>query len=198
MRTPGFTAESAIGPAVGPYRRDPPIGAASGEFLGMAQLGQVPKQAVSNMPNGVELYGNWCGPGHGGSGPPIDAVDEVCCRHDQCYCEEGYFECSCDRDLVSRMPGAIADPNTPPDGQAFGSLAMTYFAVSPCVCWYEVCYPLPWPPFWDCQDIPVPGLPGLKRCPLPALGLARDVTLPFADRGVVGLDRWATVRLSPS
>ena len=204
MTTPGFTAENAIGPPGGYYMKGASVQAVDGEILRLAQLGPAaPAPAVHSMPNGLELYGNWCGPGHGGHGPPIDAVDEVCCRHDQCYCAEGYLECSCDRDLVASMPGAIADSNTPPDGQAFGLLAMSLFAASPCVCWYEVCYPLPWPPFWDCSDIPVPGLPGLKRCLLPSLATLEaaarerrrpDRTHPNAGRGVGELYRWATLR----
>lgn len=169
MTTPGFTAEASLRRATGRYRQVPPAPAVAAELLALAQRGlPVLPSAVQPVAQiSLDIYGNWCGPGNSGPDPPIDAVDEVCCRHDQCYCEDGYFECSCDRDLVASMPAAIADSSTPPEGAAKGLAAMLFFAASPCLCYYEVCYPLPWPPFWDCSEIPVPGLPGLKRCLLP-------------------------------
>ena len=111
---------------------------------------------------GIPIYGNWCGPGHGG-GEPIDAVDEVCRRHDQCYDERGYFDCSCDRDLIARMPDAIINPGTPTLGKVAGAAAAAVFAITPCVC-RRWCFP-----FVGCSPfpVPIPGLPGLKRCPPP-------------------------------
>lgn len=53
---------------------------------------------------GLPIYGNWCGPWHGGG----RIIDAVCREHDLCYDREGYFDCGCNRDLVNAMPGAIA------------------------------------------------------------------------------------------
>ncbi|MGO2079495.1 hypothetical protein ACTXM3_00730 [Glutamicibacter arilaitensis] len=49
---------------------------------------------------GMPLWGNWCGPGHGG-GRAVDTLDSLCRTHDRCYGSRGYFACSCDRNLVS-------------------------------------------------------------------------------------------------
>ena len=48
----------------------------------------------------LPIYGNWCGPGHGG-GDPIDVIDTACRKHDLCYARRGYFDCSCDRALIA-------------------------------------------------------------------------------------------------
>ena len=165
MSTPGFTAEASLARTRGHYRQVSLAPAAAAEFLGLAQLGlpelPFPTQPVARR---IDYHGKWCGIGNSGPGTPIDAVDEVCCRHDQCYCENGYLECECDRDLLAAMPGALADPDTTAKARAYGLAAIGLFTVSPCVCWHEVCYPWPdWPPY-RCSDIPVPGLPGLKIC----------------------------------
>ena len=112
---------------------------------------------------GLAVYGNWCGPGHGGGGPPIDAVDEVCFRHDRCYEERGYFDCSCDRDLIARMPAAIVHPATPVAGKVAGAAAAALFQAVPCLC-HRICLP-----FVGCipSPVPVPGPPGVKACPPP-------------------------------
>jgi len=111
----------------------------------------------------LAVYGNWCGPGHGGGGPPIDAVDAVCERHDHCYDERGYFDCSCDRELVAGMPAAIADPATPVAGKVAGAAAAALFQALPCLC-HRICLP-----FIGCVStpLPVPGVPGAKVCPPP-------------------------------
>jgi hypothetical protein len=113
MSTPELTAEASLARAREHYRQvssTPP----AAEFLGLTQLGlpelPFPTQPVARSFN---YHGKWCGIGNSGPGTPIDAVDEVCCRHDQCYCENGYLECECDRDLLAAIPGAIADPETP-------------------------------------------------------------------------------------
>jgi Phospholipase A2 len=145
MAAPGFTAEfSAYGP--GRQYRQLPSAAAATEELGLAQ---------------IPIYGNWCGPGHSGPGAPIDPVDRVCCLHDHCYGDRGTLDCACDRDLVARMPGAIADTRTSAAGRAAGTAAAAFFAVSPCLC-NRVCFP-----FVGCTDTPVPA-PGIgKFCPPP-------------------------------
>ncbi|MDO4632148.1 MAG: phospholipase A2 family protein [Corynebacterium sp.] len=45
----------------------------------------------SNFP----YYGNWCGPRHSGPGAPVDTIDSLCKKHDECYARQGYFACSC-------------------------------------------------------------------------------------------------------
>ncbi|THJ66485.1 hypothetical protein E8P82_08480 [Arthrobacter echini] len=47
----------------------------------------------------LPLWGNWCGPGHGG-GSAVDVLDSICRTHDKCYGSRGYFACSCDRAIV--------------------------------------------------------------------------------------------------
>jgi hypothetical protein len=183
MTTPGFTAEASLRRAKA-YCRQIPLAPAAAELLSLAQtrppvlLPPVqpvlpvpmdgrpvmlpPMQPVLPVPMaGLELYGNWCGPGNSGPGAPIDAVDQVCCLHDKCYTDRGYLDCSCDRDLVARMPGAIANANTPAAGRAFGIAAAAFFAVTPCLC-HRVCFP-----FAGCFDLPgQAGVPGIgKGCP---------------------------------
>jgi hypothetical protein len=109
MTTPGFTAEASVYRADGCYRQIPMALAVAPE-LGLAQ-------------DGLAIYGNWCGPGHG-------EADHLSIRWIVCvvcttsgYDERGYFDCSCDRDLIGRMPAAIADPRTSPAGQAAGTAA---------------------------------------------------------------------------
>jgi hypothetical protein len=111
----------------------------------------------------LKVYGNWCGPGHSGPGAPVDPVDQVCCKHDKCYSSEGYLDCKCDRDLVRRLPAAMADRRTSASGVAWGAAAIALFTATPCLC-HKGCLPL-----IGCHDLPgetgVPGIPGLKRCP---------------------------------
>lgn len=117
------------------------VPAALGLGSGMSSARIVPASG------GIPIYGNWCGPGHGG-GPPIDAVDAVCRAHDRCYGRKGYFDCGCNRDLIDAMPGAIA--RTPSvAGKAAGTVIGAFFSATPCVC--EVCLP-----FVGCFPIPAP------------------------------------------
>lgn len=160
MSTPGYTALASLGRVLG-HRQD--------RYAPAARTVPAPSHAVEAAA-GIEVYGNWCGPGHTGPGTPVDAVDEVCCRHDQCYCERGELDCSCDRDLIRRMPAAVADPGTSAKGRAVGAAAAALFAADPfCLC-HRICGPIPFPPFWDCTGapFPVPGIPGpAKLCPFP-------------------------------
>jgi hypothetical protein len=172
MTIPSFTAEASLYGAGARYRQIPLAPAADAELLGLAQLGTpvlpspVLPSPVQPVPlGGLDVYGNWCGPGNSGPGAPIDRVDQVCCRHDKCYSDRGYFDCSCDRDLIASMPAAIADPNTPALGQGVGAAAIAVFSATPCIC-HRACFP-----FLGCVDIPgpggVPGIPSgpLKLCP---------------------------------
>jgi hypothetical protein len=71
---------------------------------------QPPPKLEARPPEGllsVDVYGHWCGPGHG-FGEPIDAVDTVCMRHDKCYDARGYFDCMCDNTLVTELTEVLA------------------------------------------------------------------------------------------
>jgi hypothetical protein len=170
MTTPAFTAEASLYRASASYRQVPLPPAADAELLGLAQLGlpvlpapvlPSPTQPLPLTGLEVEVYGNWCGPGHSGPGAPIDRVDQVCCRHDKCYSNRGSLDCSCNRDLITSMPAAIADPNTSASGRAVGAAAMLLFSAIPCIC-HRACVP-----FVGCFDIPGPGgIPGFGGlCP---------------------------------
>jgi hypothetical protein len=103
---------------------------------------------------GLPVYGNYCGPGHGDptyTTPPLDAVDAVCQAHDRCYDTRGYFNCGCDRALITAMPGAII--GTPsPAGKAAGALVAGFFAGWPCQCPATLCAP-----FIGCVTLPGAG-----------------------------------------
>jgi hypothetical protein len=103
-------------------------------------------------------YGNYCGPGWGdptGATPPVDAVDAVCRTHDLCYAATTYFNCGCDRALLSAMPAAIAATPSPL-GAAAGAAAIAHFAGAPCTC----CL---FPPFPPCIPAPA-GVGGIGPC----------------------------------
>ena len=52
--------------------------------------------------NTALYHGNYCGTGDNGPGlPPIDELDAVCMRHDQCYDEASRASCACDRALAA-------------------------------------------------------------------------------------------------
>lgn len=50
----------------------------------------------------LPIWGNWCGPGHGG-GEPKDVLDANCKIHDLDYKKYGYFDCGSDIRLVARI-----------------------------------------------------------------------------------------------
>lgn len=173
MTTPGFTAEASLGRVNGRYRQVSLAPAATVELLGLAQvaLPELPSTAQPMQLRSADplRYGRWCGIGHSGPGTPIDAVDEVCCRHDQCYCDRGYFDCSCDRGLIANMPEAIADSSTSAEGRVKGTAIAALLAADPfCLC-HRICHPgFPNPLDWECSDagnLAVPGIPPLKLCP---------------------------------
>lgn len=57
---------------------------------------------VSARKLGIPIWGNWCGPRHGG-GIAKDLLDSACRTHDRCYASNGYFNCSCDRALIATI-----------------------------------------------------------------------------------------------
>jgi len=114
--------------------RDPgPVGGAGG--------------GPSPPPISFGRYGNYCGPGHGdetGLTPPVDAVDAVCRNHDLCYLATTYYNCGCDRTLLTSMPAAIAATESTL-GKLAGQWAIAYFGAAPCTCTW-----CPWGPFGPC------------------------------------------------
>jgi hypothetical protein len=113
-----------------------------------------PAPAPPASAGGLPVYGNYCGPGHGDptyTTPPVDAVDAVCEAHDRCYDTRGYFNCGCDRALITAMPGAIvATPS--PAGKAAGAIVAGFFAGWPCQCPATFCAP-----FIGCVTLPGAG-----------------------------------------
>lgn len=65
--------------------------------LAVSQRGAGENQMTTML--SVPIWGNWCGPGHGG-GNAVDVLDSICQTHDYCYAARGYFACSCDRQIV--------------------------------------------------------------------------------------------------
>ena len=59
------------------------------------------------MAQSVAIYGNWCGPNHPGTpalaGPPVDALDAACMRHDICTANLGRFNCGCDLGFMAEL-----------------------------------------------------------------------------------------------
>ena len=124
------------------------------------RVGFAPRRGVKAAQE-LEIYGKYCGPGHGDGShctPPDDQVDAVCCRHDSCYGREGYFDCGCDCDLVRSMPTAI-DNTASPSGRDAGTAAMLFFATTPCFNYVEVCIPVV-----GCHTVPVPFPGGPGKC----------------------------------
>jgi len=80
---------------------------------------------------GLPVYGNWCGPGHGG-GVPVDDVDRACMIHDNCYGDHGYFNCTCDRELVANLQRAIGSGNVGFRGRFMGRIIRRWFQIQPC------------------------------------------------------------------
>ncbi|WP_414054609.1 phospholipase A2 family protein [Macrococcus equi] len=58
-------------------------------------------QIVTRSVN-IPIYGNYCGKGNKG-GKPIDDLDAICKRHDQCYEKKGMWNCSCDALIVGEL-----------------------------------------------------------------------------------------------
>jgi len=64
-----------------------------------------PLTAAAQM--SVPVYGNWCGPDYpaspGLAGPPVDALDAACMRHDYCTAARGRFDCGCDLAMMNEL-----------------------------------------------------------------------------------------------
>lgn len=77
---------------------------------------------------GVPIWGNWCGPGHGG-GKAKDTLDSLCRTHDLCYRKKGYFACSCDRAIVKGINARVHKMKRAEKRRA--AVVSVYFKVSP-------------------------------------------------------------------
>ncbi len=86
----------------------------------------------SSPEDGLPVYGNWCGPGHG-SGEPIDDVDRACMEHDKCYGRKGYFDCGCDAQLLEDLARSMKSSKISPSGRAAALAISTWFSAQPCV-----------------------------------------------------------------
>lgn len=78
---------------------------------------------------GVPIWGNWCGPGHGG-GVAVDVLDSICRTHDRCYGSRGYFACSCDRAIVRDIRANASRMKT--QERMVAAAVSTYFTY--CLC----------------------------------------------------------------
>lgn len=90
-----------------------------------------PMMATAQM--SLPVYGNWCGPDHpvnpSRAGPPVNALDAACMRHDYCTAVQGRFNCGCDLTMMYELR------NTPWDNPFLQSDARGIYdaiAVIPC------------------------------------------------------------------
>ena len=67
------------------------------EFLSEKEVDEDNNETKNILPC---IYGNWCGPLCSGPDDPISPVDTCCMYHDQCYGENGYFNCDCDLEII--------------------------------------------------------------------------------------------------
>ncbi|MEK3646531.1 hypothetical protein [Aeribacillus sp. FSL M8-0235] len=86
-------------------------------------------QSVSQILRGMPVWGNWCGPGHGG-GVPKDKLDSLRMTHDLCYKVKGYFDCGCDKALVAGITAAL--PFMKYDEKRAALAVAAYFSIAPC------------------------------------------------------------------
>jgi hypothetical protein len=98
----------------------------------------------------LDVYGEYCGPGHGdptGCRAPVDEVDAVCCRHDMCYRRIGGHDCRCENRLLAELGVAMARELAQGNGAAvaYGEAIRTVFRLKPCVCGHVLGVPI-WVP----------------------------------------------------
>lgn len=88
------------------------------------------KKQAKSATEGIPIYGNWCGPGHG-SGTPIDTLDAICKEHDLCYQQCGYFNCGCDEQLILAI--SQQEHKMKPKERIVALAIATYFKMAPCI-----------------------------------------------------------------
>lgn len=86
-------------------------------------------QSAAEILRGMPVWGNWCGPGHGG-GVPKDKLDSLCMTHDLCYKVKGYFDCGCDKALVAGITATLPFMKSAEKRAALAVAA--YFSIAPC------------------------------------------------------------------
>ena len=102
-------------------------------------MGESVKKLVKSHSK-LPIYGNSCGPGHGPSGDDaarakykaIDATDECCKSHDNCYNKQGYFNCGCDSALIGCTKRAKAKCSNPGCARMAGTVGTFFDKVMPC------------------------------------------------------------------
>lgn len=101
-----------------------------GEVINQLSASQqpAPEGQVSTRAS-LPIWGNWCGPGHGG-GSAVDVLDSICRTHDRCYGSRGYFACSCDRAIVRDIRANASRMKT--QERAVAAAVSTYFTY--CLC----------------------------------------------------------------
>ncbi|MGD9682778.1 MAG: hypothetical protein AB7W16_16430 [Candidatus Obscuribacterales bacterium] len=99
--------------------------------LQTVETASVRSMSPSAAEMGVPVYGHWCGPGYG-AGEPVDDLDAACMRHDKCYGDNGYFNCQCDKKLVSEIDQALGSGRVKPFGRVMGPVIRSYFKIAPC------------------------------------------------------------------
>jgi hypothetical protein len=168
VTTPGFTAEASLPSVIRRYGRALSSSLRAGQLLASAQLessaSRYPEQ--SGLPMSaikLDLYGCWCGPGQSGPGPPVDPIDQACCRHDMCFSARGYDRCSCNRELIEDLSEAIFDSRSSAEGRAWAVGIISGLLEAPCWCECCVDIDLGITSFELCQTFP--GLGGLCLVP---------------------------------
>lgn len=87
------------------------------------------KKADSGMiePYAWHRYGNYCGLGNSG-GTPVNSVDRTCMVHDNCYDQDGWGNCDCDRALMYSMTAHASNSNLSAGQRTFAGGAAAHFA----------------------------------------------------------------------
>lgn len=108
----------------------------SGEYVNIcsAELSVEPGDESNDMIMAKKLklpiWGNWCGPGHGG-GKTKDVLDAQCKKHDKCYGKRHYFSCYCDLQLIKNIALNVTKMKKKELAVAYAVAA--YFRAAPCI-----------------------------------------------------------------
>jgi hypothetical protein len=77
------------------------------------------------------IHGRYCGYGNRG-GRPIDALDDACRRHDNCWGSGAKLSCTCDRTLAAAAALIASDPFEKASVREKAGLVAIFFNVTPC------------------------------------------------------------------
>eukprot|EP01113_Clastostelium_recurvatum_P024731 TRINITY_DN2953_c0_g2_i1.p1 TRINITY_DN2953_c0_g2~~TRINITY_DN2953_c0_g2_i1.p1 ORF type:complete len:185 (-),score=32.68 TRINITY_DN2953_c0_g2_i1:122-640(-) len=86
----------------------------------------------------MKVHGHYCGPGHGDPTykmEALDAIDEVCKAHDQCYDTKfnGFYnDCYCDHVFIRDLKKALK--SSPSSSHGMINLMSSWFEGSSCSC----------------------------------------------------------------